>query len=78
MTEEVKFQWGAAKLAEREAFDQISWARSQAEWLDAWQHWTSMVQQLRQQAKHPEPVSIPAFEFDSDAGHSSPNPNDNQ
>jgi hypothetical protein len=68
MTEDLQFQWGIAKLAEREAFDQISWARSQAEWLDAWRHWASTVQLLRQQAKHREPVSISAFEFDPDAG----------
>jgi hypothetical protein len=66
MTEGVQLQWAVAKLAEREAFSRISEARSQAEWFEAWRHWASMVQQLHQQAKHPEPESMPAFE--SDAG----------
>jgi hypothetical protein len=68
MTEDVQFQWAVAKLAKREAFNRISEARSQAEWFEAWQYWASMVQQLRQQAKHPEPVSTSAFEFEFDAG----------
>ncbi len=68
MTEGVQFQWAGAKLAEREAFNRISEARSQADWLEAWRNWASMVQQLHQQAKHPEPVSTPEFEFESDAG----------
>jgi hypothetical protein len=33
--------WADAKLAEREAFNRISEARSQADWLKAWQTWTS-------------------------------------
>jgi hypothetical protein len=50
----VASDWADAKLVERQAFDRISEARSQADWLKAWTTWTLTVQVLRQIAKHPE------------------------
>jgi hypothetical protein len=43
--------WADAKLAERQAFNQIAEAGSQADWLNAWKNWASTLQQLRQQAR---------------------------
>jgi hypothetical protein len=55
-----------AKLAERQAFNRISEARSQADWLEAWQAWTSTLQRLRQQARDPDraPAAEPVSEFE--------------
>ncbi len=59
--EVVPFEWASAKLAEREAFNRISEARTQAAWFNAWRTWAAMVQKLHQQAKRPEPTSTPEF-----------------
>jgi hypothetical protein len=56
--------WAAAKLAERQAFNRISEARSQADWLKAWEIWTSTLQRLRHQARHPEPAPAAETEFE--------------
>jgi hypothetical protein len=62
--------WAGAKLAEREAFNRISEARSQADWLKAWQAWSSTLQTLRRQARNGDPVLAdepePAFELQSE------------
>jgi hypothetical protein len=54
--------WADAKLAERQAFNRISEARNQADWLKAWETWTSAVQRLRQEARHPEFDRMPESE----------------
>jgi hypothetical protein len=61
--------WADAKLAERQAFNRISEARSQAEWLKAWENWTSALQRLRQLARKPEeePAGEPELAFESEA-----------
>jgi hypothetical protein len=58
--------WADAKLAERQAFNRISEARSQVDWLKAWETWTSTLQRLRQKARHPEIECItePESQFD--------------
>ena len=57
--------WVEAKLAEGQAFNGISEARSQADWVQAWRTWTLTVQRLRDLAKHPEPVRLsPSSEFE--------------
>ena len=55
--------WAEAKQAERQAFNRISDASSQADWLKAWETWASALQRLRQQARHPEPAAEPETEF---------------
>jgi hypothetical protein len=57
----VPFEWASAKLAEREAFNRISEARTQAAWFNAWRTWAATVRKLHQQAKRPEPTSTPEF-----------------
>ena len=54
MSSVVSSDWADAKLAERQAFKRISEARNQADWLRAWETWTSTLQRLRKQARHPE------------------------
>jgi hypothetical protein len=39
-----------------------SGARNQADWLKAWERWTSTLKTLRQQAKHPDFHRVPAPE----------------
>jgi len=53
------YDWVEAKLAEGQAFNRISEARSQADWVKAWRTWTSTIQRLRQLARHPEPATEP-------------------
>jgi hypothetical protein len=57
----IPFEWATAKLAEREAFNRISAARTQTEWFSAWRIWAATVRNLHQQAKRPEPTSTPEF-----------------
>ena len=63
-------EWAAAKLAERQAFNRISEARSQADWIEAWATWTSTLQRLRQEARHPDPAPAaePESEFELQSG----------
>jgi hypothetical protein len=58
--------WADARVAERQAFNRISEARSQGDWLKAWQAWSSTLQRLRQQARHvdPAPEAEPDLEFE--------------
>ena len=56
--------WTDAKLAERQAFNRISEARSQGEWVEAWRTWTSTIQGLRQLARHPESATEPDSEVE--------------
>jgi hypothetical protein len=62
--------WADAKLAERQAFNRISEARSQADWLKAWQTWTSTLERLRRQARYPDPAlaaeAVSEFESQSE------------
>ena len=60
--------WADAKLAERQPFSRISEARSQAEWLKAWENWTSALQRLRRLARKPEQdlVDEPELAFESE------------
>jgi hypothetical protein len=60
----VSSDWADAKLAERQAFSQISEARSQADWLKAWETWTSTLQRLRKQARRPEFDRVPESNFE--------------
>ena len=62
----VSSDWADAKLAERQAFNRVSEARSQADWLKAWTTWTSTIHILRQKAKHPGFERVPALEPESE------------
>jgi hypothetical protein len=58
--------WADARVAERQAFNRISEARSQGDWLKAWQAWSSTLQRLRQQARYidPAPAAEPDLELE--------------
>jgi hypothetical protein len=56
--------WADAKVAKRQAFNRISEARSQGDWLKAWQAWSSTLQMLRQQVRHQVPPAEPDLEFE--------------
>jgi hypothetical protein len=56
--------WADAKLAEHQAFNGISEARSQGEWLQAWENWASALQRLRRQARRPDPVPTAEAEWE--------------
>ena len=64
MNRVVPSDWAGAKLAEHQAYKRISEARSQADWLKAWETWASTLQRLRQQARHPEPAAQPESELE--------------
>lgn len=64
MNRVVPSDWADAKLAERQAFDRISEARSQADWLKAWEAWTSALQRLRQQARGPHRMPVEELELE--------------
>jgi hypothetical protein len=64
MNRVVPSEWTDAKSAERQAFDRISEARNQTDWLKAWETWTATVQRLRQQARHPDPGREPELELE--------------
>jgi hypothetical protein len=59
----VSSDWAEAKQAERQAFNRISDAGNQADWLKAWETWGSALQRLRQQARRPEPAAEPESEI---------------
>jgi hypothetical protein len=56
--------WVEAKLAEGQAFNRISEARSQADWVKAWRTWTLTIQGLRQLARHPASATEPESEVE--------------
>jgi hypothetical protein len=59
----VSSNWAEAMQAERQAFNRISDASSQADWLKAWETWASALRRLRQQARRPELAAEPEAEF---------------
>ena len=62
----VSSNWAEATQAERQAFNRISDASSQADWLKAWETWASALQRLRQQARRPEPAAETECKLQSD------------